>query len=70
MKRSDLIDSLVMTKHQEDGEISFSTRCPEESCPVTEESVVHYGDENEAKISVINKIFAHLKIYHKIEIVD
>jgi hypothetical protein len=66
MNREDLVNLIPIERIEEEGVVSFFAQCPERECKHDDESVVHYGNEAEARLATIGKIMNHLRLDHGI----
>jgi hypothetical protein len=65
MKKEDRFLKLFKIKrHEEKGIISFSIDCPFGDCTHSDESTVHYGEEEAAKNGTIGKMSVHCRKEH------
>ena len=66
MERDKIIRLFSVKKHTENGISSFSADCPMADCTHSDESVTHYGQEDEARNATVGKMIVHLKKEHGI----
>ena len=64
MTYKELASSIFVTRNDDKGTVSFTASCP--YCTHVDFSVVHYGDEKEAKAATVGKMVNHCVNEHKI----
>ena len=65
MKRDSLIQLIVITRYNDSDGVSFEAFCPY-GCDHTDFSVVHYGEEDNARNATIGKMINHCVRDHDI----